>query len=161
MKSSTILTSGNRRLQTRSAILLSLAMMVPLNAATLIVDFTNDDPINRPAAYDGQPNVFQNQNTTNWTQTTTDAGTSHAFTYDISSLNLGAATKMTVTVSTVNGTSTLRPAAGNGIAVNGGLNTNWFDSSDTGLNFAVSLQNSSNANVTSSYAIDLTGAAIR
>ena len=131
-------------------------------AATIIADFTNDDPNVRAAAYDGSPNVLTNTNTTNWLQTTTDAGTSYTFEYNISGLGLGGSgTKLSVTVSTSDGTSTMRTASGNGIAVNGGANDNWWDQGDTDLNFSVLIQNASAADVTSAYTIDLTGVAFR
>ena len=132
-------------------------------ATTIIADFTNDDGVNpRPAAYDGSPNVLTNTNTTNWLQTTTDAGTSYTFEYNISGLGLGGSgTKLSVTVSTSDGTSTMRTASGNGIAVNGGANDNWWDQGDTDLNFSVLIQNASAADVTSAYTIDLTGVAFR
>ena len=132
-------------------------------ATTIIADFTNDDGVNpRPAAYDGSPNVLTNTNTTNWTQTTTDAGTSYEFQYDLSGLGLGGSgSQLLVTVSTSDGTSTMRTAAGNGITVNGGVNDNWWDMSDTNLNFTVAIQDASATNVTSAYSLDLTGVAFR
>ena len=135
--------------------------------ATIIADFTNDDGINpRPAAYDGSPNVLTNTNTTNWTQSTADAGTSHTFQYDLSGLGLvgsgsQVADELLITVSTSDGSSTMRSAAGNGIVVNGGANDNWWDQTDTDLNFSVVIQDASNADVTSAFTFDLTGVAFR
>jgi len=131
-------------------------------AATIIADFTNDDPNVRAAAYDGSPNVLTNTNTTNWTQTTTDAGTSYTFEYNISGLGLGGSgSQLFITVSTSDGTSTMRTAAGNGITVNGGENDNWWDQGDTDLNFTGAIQDASNLDVTSDYSFDLTGVAFR
>ena len=136
-------------------------------AATIVADFTNDDGVNpRPAAYDGSPNVLTNTNTTNWLQTTTDAGTSYTFQYDLSGLGLvgsgsQVADELLITVSTSDGSSTMRSAAGNGIVVNGGANDNWWDQTDTDLNFSVVIQDASNADVTSAFTFDLTGVAFR
>ena len=152
---------------TRSAAIAGFAFVSSQSqAATIIADFTNDDPITRPAAYDASDNVLTNTNTTNWLQTTTDEGTSYTFQYDLSGLGLvgsgsQVADELLITVSTSDGTSTMRTASGNGIAVNGGANDNWWDQGDTDLNFSVLIQNASAADVTSAYTIDLTGVAFR
>ena len=152
---------------TRSAAIAGFAFVSSQSqAATIIADFTNDDPITRPAAYDASDNVLTNTNTTNWTQTTTDAGTSYTFQYDLSGLGLvgsgsQVADELLITVSTSDGSSTMRSAAGNGIVVNGGANDNWWDQTDTDLNFSVVIQDASNADVTSAFTFDLTGVAFR
>lgn len=137
-----------------------LAITMPaVHSATLIADFTNDVGVAaRAAAYD--PNGLTNLNTTNWTQTSGNAGASHTFRYNISSFNLGTANELLVTVTIPAGD--LRSAAGNGIAVNGGANANWWDPTDNvALSFAVSIRDAANADITNNYTVDLTGVGMR
>jgi hypothetical protein len=89
------------------------------------------------------------------------ASTASPFTYeyDISGLGLGAANKLKITVATTG--ANLNNGGNNGIAVVGGGNTNWWDGLDGALSFTVVIVDAGNADITSSFNIDLTGAAIR
>ncbi len=131
----------------------------PVRAVELIADFTNDIPNVRTAAFD--PGLT-NLNTTGWASTDANAGISHTFKYDISTLGLGAAAQLWVTVTTSNNTSTMRSASGNGIAVNGGANDSWWDATDNvGLNFNVAVKDAGSQDITNNFSVDLTGVAMR
>lgn len=143
-----------------------IALLMPFLAtpaaysATLIPDFTNDSGASpRVAAYD--PNGLTNLNTTNWTQTSGNAGASHTFRYDISSFNLGTASELLVTASIPTG-GNLRSAAGNGISVDGGANANWWDPTDNvAISFNVSIRDASDVDITPGFTVDLTGVGMR
>jgi hypothetical protein len=81
-----------------------------------------------------------------------------AYEYDISGLGLGAANKLKVTVATTG--ANLNNGGNNGIAVVGG-NNSWWEEQDGALSFTVVIEDASNADITSNFNIDLTGAAIR
>lgn len=141
-----------------TALLLPFLAIPAAYSATLIADFTNDTGGARLAAYD--PDGLTNLNTTNWTQSSGNAGASFTFRYDISSFNLGTATQLLVTASIPSGN--LRSAAGNGISVDGGANSNWWDPTDAvAISFNISLRNATNVDITSSFTTDLTGAGMR
>jgi len=145
-------------------------------AVELITDFTfdysaaNGSLLTRTAAWDGEANVFSNTNTTpadyanntKWTQAAASIPAPYTFTYNISSLGIGAAVELRITVDTVSSTSNLSPAAGNGIAVFGGANNAWWDPSDSvALGYTVVIRDAGNNDITGNFSIDLTGVAMR
>ena len=82
------------------------------------------------------------------------------FVYSISGLGLGAADKLKITVATT-GAAALNNGGGNGIAVVGGSNSGWWEETEGALSFTVVIADASNADITSNFNIDLTGASIR
>ena len=84
--------------------------------------------------------------------------TPFTFVYDISSLGLGAADKLKITVATTG--AALSNGGANGIAVFGG-NDGWWEETDGALSYTVVIEDASNADITSNFNIDLTGASIR
>jgi hypothetical protein len=84
--------------------------------------------------------------------------TPFTFVYDISGLGLGAADKLNITVATTG--AALSNGGGNGIAVVGG-NDGWWEETDGALSYTVIIEDASNADITSNFNIDLTGASIR
>ncbi len=97
----------------------------------------------------------------NYQSTTIDStGTTGSITYLLGgSQFLGKATKLKLDFVSGSG-RTLRFGGLNGVAVSGGADNAWWDSNEN-LTITLSLLDASSNNVTSSYAIDLIGAALR
>lgn len=152
----------------KTHLLIPSCLLVALSsaqAATIITNFntqldnTGATGASRPAFYSGGIN-FTNASST-WAQNIATVTAPFTFTYDISGLGIGSAAELLITVNTISSTAALVPAAGNGIAVNGGDNNNWWDPNDPSLSFSVVVEDASNNDITSTLSIDLTGIGMR
>ena len=89
-----------------------------------------------------------------------DTSTTGTLTYDISESGFGGtATTLTIDFTTAGGN--LTNGGGNGAAVFGGNNDQWFDALDGVLTFSVTLLDAGSGDVTTGYTVDLTGIDMR
>jgi hypothetical protein len=138
------------------AAIAGLALAASAGAATVIANFST--------IASTQPGVWTGGL---FSSTALGASTASPFTfnYNISSLGLGAADKLKITVATTG--AALNSGGTNGIAVVGGTggttaqSNTWWEESDGALSFTVAIADASNVDITSSFTIDLTGASIR
>lgn len=139
------------KLHTQATASLLGLFSLPAMAATVLVDFAG--VAYTPAALIPTAALLNN------TVTTFD------FNYDVTGAGLGgAAAVLRVNVTSVlGGTRNLTTGGGNGISVQGGNVTSgngWWESAED-LQFTVSLRDAADADVTSSYTLDLTSTTLR